>query len=562
MYSIKLVARCRIYPMLGSVLALLHVGACEYTEHLDVRPLPRGNVLATFDFEMSQVIGFDGGGLQNDVPAYNLFPRSLGQIMSESNTRELHLRFGQGWWDAEEWGVPPMNGELVGGIGVELWAWIAGNDEAAAWENWRQLTHALGGYFCASLNFVDETVTTFPSENIHKPWGDKPANAWLMRGALPAEPICTENLTPFLKLLPCKGKAGISSLLDGHSLFSSRWQSMSVDAWHGGREHEISLKQTVSNVMNTASRQDDVLPYATKKDELHCNTSKPWANDWTCFPIVPTEAKYSLSAIFGETINGNCPAASKSTVVIDAPQNWSVNGTGERSFDLSGLESPFDLEISTSDNTFVSDTQAPNLFLDRSFSGWGQQSGGIRTVFTNTGDTALQVSYLEMLPWFMRAYLHTLKFMGDGEVVNQSYVPSQERGRPTTMEMTILLPANAHFAIEYNFDKSLLFIEEYPPDANHGFEVPPGIAVARPITREAKPHGMSFYEVRTSSLLLSLPVPDFSMPYNVIILTSTVMAMAFATLINLMCRDVLPEDQVPPRESPLVKIKKKLGLSR
>lgn len=41
--------------------------------------------------------------------------------------------------------------------------------------------------------------------------------------------VCTENLTPFLKLLPCKGKAGVASLLDGHKLFDASWQSMSVD---------------------------------------------------------------------------------------------------------------------------------------------------------------------------------------------------------------------------------------------------------------------------------------------------------------------------------------------
>lgn len=42
--------------------------------------------------------------------------------------------------------------------------------------------------------------------------------------------------------------------------------------------------------------------------------------------------------------------------------------------------------------------------------------------------------------------------------------------------------------------------------------------------------------MRTTSLLLSLPTPDFSMPYNVIILTSTVMALAFGSIFNLLVR--------------------------
>jgi GPI-anchor transamidase subunit T len=49
--------------------------------------------------------------------------------------------------------------------------------------------------------------------------------------------------------------------------------------------------------------------------------------------------------------------------------------------------------------------------------------------------------------------------------------------------------------------------------------------------------------LRTSSLLLSLPTPDFSMPYNVIILSSTVIALAFGSVFNLLARRFVA---VPP----------------
>ena len=41
----------------------------------------------------------------------------------------------------------------------------------------------------------------------------------------------------------------------------------------------------------------------------------------------------------------------------------------------------------------------------------------------------------------------------------------------------------------------------------------------------------------TESLLLSLPTPDFSMPYNVICLACTVAALAFGPLHNITTRD-------------------------
>jgi phosphatidylinositol glycan class T len=51
--------------------------------------------------------------------------------------------------------------------------------------------------------------------------------------------------------------------------------------------------------------------------------------------------------------------------------------------------------------------------------------------------------------------------------------------------------------------------------------------------------------LRTTPLLLSLPTPDFSMPYNVIILTSTVMALAFGNIFNLIVRRFVGADEVP-----------------
>ena len=75
----------------------------------------------------------------------------------------------------------------------------------------------------------------------------------LLHGVLPHEVVCTENLTPFLKLLPCKGKAGISSLLGGHKLFDASWQSMAIDVrpvCPEGEECVLEIEQTVDMVLD------------------------------------------------------------------------------------------------------------------------------------------------------------------------------------------------------------------------------------------------------------------------------------------------------------------------
>ena len=82
------------------------------------------------------------------------------------------------------------------------------------------------------------------------------SNLHLLHGTLPREVVCTENLTPFLKLLPCKGKTGIASLLDGHKLFDASWQSMAIDVRpvcpNDGSECIVEMEQTVDMVLDIA----------------------------------------------------------------------------------------------------------------------------------------------------------------------------------------------------------------------------------------------------------------------------------------------------------------------
>lgn len=136
---------------------------------------------------------------------------------------------------------------------------------------WTTLTNALSGLFCASLNFIDSTRTIRPVMSF-EPTGDFSNNTLsrlhLLHGTLPREPVCTENLTPFLKLLPCKGKAGISTLLDGHRLFDASWQSMSIDIRpvcddDDGGNCSLEMDQTVDMVLDIerAKRHRGQYPY-------------------------------------------------------------------------------------------------------------------------------------------------------------------------------------------------------------------------------------------------------------------------------------------------------------
>ncbi len=97
--------------------------AAEYHERLRLQPLPAALLLASFNFRSRE----PAAALARHN--YRLFPRSLGQILQHAGTRELHLRFALGRWDAASWGARPWGGAKEGGTGVELWAWVEADDE-------------------------------------------------------------------------------------------------------------------------------------------------------------------------------------------------------------------------------------------------------------------------------------------------------------------------------------------------------------------------------------------------------------------------------------------------
>ncbi|KAI9663578.1 MAG: Subunit of the glycosylphosphatidylinositol transamidase complex-like protein [Trizodia sp. TS-e1964] len=542
-----------------SLLVLLLAGAAasppEYHEQLLLRPLHPSSLLASFNFRSN------ASSSSFEQQNFRFFPRSLGQILKYANTRELHLRFSLGRWDAESWGARPWGGAKEGGTGVEIWAWVEAESDEGADAQWTTLTNALSGLFCASLNFIDSTRTIRPVISF-QPSGDHSnstlQNLHLLHGTLPGEVVCTENLTPFLKLLPCKGKAGISSLLDGHKLFDASWQSMSIDVRpvcpQTGEECYLEIEQTVDMVLDIerAKRQrDNPIPRPVPFETLVCDESKPYASQDTCYPLdTRADQGWTLTEIFGRQIKGSCPsihneAEQPESVCLNLPHErdvFTTSGSMEHKYD-SGFfrcyklpaEQDFEIVLPQQTLALTAPLEQPLLFAERSFTGRGQERGGVQALLTNPSPTPVEFVYLESLPWFMKPYIHTLHASLSPAsppltplITSIYYRPALDRRRGTQLEVLMHVPANSTVVLSYSFEKAVLRYTEYPPDANRGFDIAP--AVIR-LTSAGPP-----IYLRTTALLLPLPTPDFSMPYNVIILTSTVMALAFGNIFNLLVR--------------------------
>ncbi len=466
-------------------------------------------------------------------------------------------------------------------------------DSSRAFSRWLTLTNALSGLFCASINFIDATKTIRPVMAF-SPEGDhrNAPNLHLLHGTLPHEVVCTENLTPFLKLLPCKGKAGISSLLDGHKLFDASFQTMAIDvrpvcSLENGA-CSLEMEQTVDMVLDVARSKrprDNPIPRPLPIEQIECDTTKGYNSHDSCFPLNKgVEPAWTLEEVFGRPLKGACPLVEEgqdsNSVCINTPPERQIDVKSAGPFSEVKLASntlrcyklpngaDFDLVLPEQKMTMGLVRSEPQLFAARSINGHGQERGSTQSIIRNPSTTAsVEFVYLESLPWFMKPYLHTLRAQIDtsseSPIKETYYKPALDRQRGTHLELRMVIPPSSTLTLTYEFEKAILRYTEYPPDANRGFDVAP--AVIRVLSPQAADKKGIY--VRTTSLLLPLPTPDFSMPYNVIILTSTVMALGFGNIFNLLVRRFVGADEVPTTagglkgvmQAKIASIKAKLG---
>ncbi|GJJ08822.1 hypothetical protein Clacol_003041 [Clathrus columnatus] len=519
---------CWILTLVYLGLQFVHVFADEFfDENLYIRSLNDGKVYTHFQFKTlleDAVPRLPNSLSQKDEP--------LGQILREYAVTELHLSLNAGKWDYRTWGYP--NGSSVGN-GAELWVWM-GEDETHKFDaRWQGVRNALAGLFCASLGELNERRTTSPTYAF-QPTGDIPSgneskilNAVtslstsldvphrLAYASHPSEHICTENLTPFIKLLPCKAYSGIAALLNPHRLFDADWHGMSIQAlWNAEKGIEIEL--SVQAVFDPV--------------RLHGRKDRSW----------------SFSHLFGKNIQGQCSVARDSRIEVDLPSSpFTLTPppiTNEvAQYNVNTIQEPLDVVLKYSDETsFVYPTEIKSsipLSIERSHSGTSQAKGRMHVTIKNMQNFSQLVTYLETPPWIIKFYLHTLTIrVNDEEELRNdilqfiNYIPT-ESNKPTLFESILLLPPQSTVHMTIDFDKTFLRYTEHPPDAQRGWDLPSALLIPLPsnVSNQVLPR------MYTKTLLIDLATPDFSMPYNVITMTGALMAMLFGNIFNLLTRE-------------------------
>lgn len=414
------------------------------------------------------------------------------------------MSFTQGRWNYGRWGgYDPISSSNAKPPGVELWA-VFDVPQQEVDASWKNLTHALSGLFCASINFLESsTAYSAPS------WGSEPFKGNLRYGSLPREAVCTENLTPWLKLLPCRDKAGLSALMDRPSIYkgyyhSQRLHLISSEFGYVGSNTGIVLEQTLTLVLQ---------PKITESGVAYSGGSI-FQPDW------------SINSLFGRKLGGRCVLAKSSSVYVQLEGNlvselknlWKEKekekekseldilavetSKNNPSFELSvspnrvieevdtlhkespsilyyfSVENykeskPFDLRFWWKSPVFWSCQRAP-LHATRFLTGSGNERGGIAISLESSGKKGyilnadvneescrLRVDVFQVVPWYVKAYYHTIQLFIDEQpqsltefVEKLSVSPSEDKVSPGVMEMILRLPCGVKSAaLTLEFDK-------------------------------------------------------------------------------------------------------------
>jgi phosphatidylinositol glycan class T len=181
------------------------------------------------------------------------------------------------------------------------------------------------------------------------------------------------------------------------------------------------------------------------------------------------------------------------------------------------------------------------------------------------------------MPWIIKFYLHTLTTLVNSEPRSDiiqhpiTYLPSNNHA-PTLLEIPLLLPPLSEVQLSIDFEKVFLKYTEHPPDAQRGWDLPGAVVIPyvlpsdedtlraalevqnaanKPIVdddgrireiRQDIPISKMLVatnirgRIYTPPLLADLATPDFSMPYNVIIMVGALVAYLFGSVFNLLTR--------------------------
>lgn len=214
-------------------------------------------------------------------------------------------------------------------------------------------------------------------------------SSFVRYASLPKELVCTENLTPWKKLLPCDSKDGFMSLLNAQHIYSTNYHSLGIHV------RQLCLDKTCSSSV-LESRQTVTLVH-----DLRLFGGSDW----------------SIRKLFNQGLNGACTVATSSKIFLDItdgefeltpkPHHILTNRRGGSDttyalFDVKKMTENrklMNIAVVNKKPKTIPIVSPPPLYANRFLQGTGKERGKIVNQITNSHWTSLNFVVLESIPW-------------------------------------------------------------------------------------------------------------------------------------------------------------------
>uniref|UniRef100_A0A0N4ZEX8 GPI transamidase component GPI16 n=1 Tax=Parastrongyloides trichosuri TaxID=131310 RepID=A0A0N4ZEX8_PARTI len=492
-----------------------------YTETLYISRLKNQKIFVQFNY------GIKTNSFNTSI--FDLFPRTISDLSKTYSIEYLSFSLSFSNWLTSDWGYQPKPEHPVGAsIKVHF---KEGSNPDILWPN---LVQTMSGIFCGSWKDLD-------------PFFTKSISKYHKEAIVSEESVCTENFSPFLKLLPCKGTAGLASLMNTEKFYEANYHSISL---------EFNSTQKSLNLFANYVE-------GNKKNSNYKN--------------------FDFESIFGKKLgNYKCNLASSSKIYIEMTKDMNVNPLPNSVFEKFnkkfGVYDNLNTDISSIsvlyENPYIKGrerlTYSPLISVQSSTSHIGEQSGSIITKIWNRYNKNIPISLSQSLPWYIKVYIHSLSFQCnhiDIEYTFNKIIQSKIRDRPYYFKLTSELPPSSLCILKFNYGLHFLKTTEYPPDAEKG-RVIEGVMLELELPigdydKNVTYYDLEKYDVLTSNenikfivyghpISIQIPLPDFSMPFNVICMVCTIISLFYGPL-HTMSTKVLFLSTGSDKELPLLR---------
>lgn len=254
----------------------------------------------------------------------------------------------------------------------------------------------------------------------------------LFYGEMPEEAVCTENLTPWSKLLPCRAESGLGQLLHSLFLYNTLYHSLgitiryslpsscsSVESCDSVR---LEIIQTLGVVFKTESM--DVINIASLFGESVLSSCSLANGNSFVYLQLPSDASSLSSAISISPSPDNSlhslpfyrlSKENLSLILKYKNRNQALNLLQE--FSKFKNNNPILSFLSFLFISFVFVAPASPVLFSRSSLGKGDENGGIMSQIINPTNDELHLLYFEYLPWNFPIYFHSLRIYLNGELI-------------------------------------------------------------------------------------------------------------------------------------------------